>query len=140
MRPILAAGLSKLGGFYHFKSGTAGRPSLFFCRINNAYCCTSMIAVYIMLNFSSGLLRLTAPRAAVTALYFFRLREFYTANPVFYQKYRLILAYISTGGCSKIRHPCSGRLSGEYCTEQHQIGRVLWCIGPPQRNALQGKK
>lgn len=56
-----------------------------------------------MLNLCSGSLRLTAPRAAVTALYFFRLQEFYTANPVFCQKYRLILAYISTIECHSQR-------------------------------------
>lgn len=138
--PITCGGFVEIRRFLSFQIGGGWSAVPFLLPNNNAYCCTSTITANIMLNFDSGSLRLTAPRAAVTALYFFRLREFYTANAVFRQKYRLILAYISTAGCSKMRHPCSGRLSGEYCTEQHQIGRVLWCIGPPQRNALQGKK
>lgn len=101
--PITCGGFVEIRRFLSFQIGGGWSAVPFLLPNNNAYCCTSTITANIMLNFDSGSLRLTAPRAAVTALYFFRLREFYTANPVFYQKYRLILAYISTVECRSQR-------------------------------------
>lgn len=126
--------------FYPLKFGAAGRPSLFFCRIKNAYCRPSTINAYIMLNLCSESLRLTAPRAAVTALYFFCLREFYTANPVFCQKYRLILAYISTIEC-RLRWRWANRCP-QFCgqlLQQRNTAEHIYTAAPNPA-AINGRK
>ena len=92
--------------FYPLKFGAAGRPSLFFCRIKNAYCRASTIDVYIMLNLDSESLRLTA-RAQRSRHYIFLFTGILYRKPALYQKYRPILAHISNNvnyPNSKVQH------------------------------------